>query len=76
MGMFEEIQEEAIVKGPPCTVSLILQQMSKDEVKDFELACADASIAGTIIAKVLARRGYKVTPPAIRRHRRGECRCE
>lgn len=76
MGLFDEMKEEAVLKGPPCSVSLILQQMTKDEKKEFHMACSDATIPGTVIAKVLQRKGFAVKAEALRRHRKGECRCE
>lgn len=76
MGMFDEIKAEAIMKGPPCSVGVMVQQMTKEERADFEAACQDQLIAGSIIARVLIRRGYDIKVEALRRHRKGECRCE
>jgi hypothetical protein len=76
VGIFDEIKSEAVLKGPPCAVGLILNQMTEEERKDFELACDDPSIAGTVIARVLQRRGFSVKAEGLRRHRKGDCRCE
>ena len=76
MGMFDEIKSESLMKGPPCSVGVILGQMSKDQVKDFQLACQDHTIAGTVIARVLQRHGFDIKAESLRRHRKGECRCE
>ena len=74
--MFDEIKSETISKGPSCTVGMMLEQMSDDERRDFKMACDDITIAGTVIARVLQRHGYDVKAEALRRHRKGECRCE
>lgn len=74
--MFEEIKSESVIKGPPCTVGLALQKMSKAEKVDFDTACKDPSIAATIIARVVMRHGYEVKSAAIIRHRKGDCLCE
>ena len=76
MGMFEEIKSEAVVKGPSCTVGIIIEQMPEEERADFLKALADPSIVGTIIARVVQRHGYDIKVEALRRHRKGECRCE
>ena len=76
MGLFDEMKNEVVLKGPPCSVSLILQEMAEADRKDFALACEDWSIPGTVIAKVLQRKGFHVKAEALRRHRKGECRCE
>lgn len=76
MGILDEARNESIIKGPPCTVGLALEQMTEQDKADFLDACADFSIAGTTICRVLARHGYTVRPEALRRHRKKECRCE
>lgn len=76
MGILDEARAEAIIKGPPCTVGLAVAQMSDEDKADFLEACNDIAIAGTVISRVLARRGYDVRPEALRRHRKKECRCE
>ena len=70
------MKEEAVIKGPPCSVSLMLQEMTEQDRTEFEMACADLSIPGTIIAKVLSRKGFDVKAESSRRHRKGDCRCE
>ena len=76
MGMFEEIKSESVVKGPSCTVGIIIEQMPEQERTDFLKALSDPSIVGTIIARVVQRHGYDIKVEALRRHRKGECRCE
>lgn len=76
MGLFDEMKHEAVLKGPPCSVSIMIENMDDAERKDFELACEDWTIPGTVIAKVLQRKGFNVKAEALRRHRKGECRCE
>lgn len=76
MGLFDEMKEEAVIKGPPCSVSLMLQEMTDSDRSEFLMACADLSIPGTIIAKVLSRKGFDIKAESLRRHRKGDCRCE
>lgn len=75
MGLLDDMKNEQIIKGPPCSVSLAIASMSKSDLDDFNKACADPAIAGTVICRVLARRGVVIRPEALRRHRKKECRC-
>lgn len=76
MGLFDEMKHEAVMKGPPCSVKVIIEQMTDEEQTEFAMACADWTIPGTVIAKVLQRKGFNVKAESLRRHRKGECRCE
>jgi hypothetical protein len=76
MGLFDEMKSESVMKGPPCSISLILEEMTDADRSDFALACEDWTIPGTVIAKVLQRKGFSVKAESLRRHRKGECRCE
>lgn len=50
----------------------IVKQLSKEERKDFLAALDDKSISAPAIAKVMRRRGFKLTPDVISRYRRGD----
>lgn len=76
MGILDEMKAESVRKGPSCSVGLARAEMSKEELADFDAACADPAIVTTIILRVMARRGYTLRAEALRRHRRGDCRCE
>jgi hypothetical protein len=76
MGLLDDMRAEKIVKGPPCSVGIMLESMTAQEQEEFASACADSTIASSVIARVLARRGHEVRKESIRRHRKGECRCE
>jgi hypothetical protein len=69
------MKADEIRKGPPCSVDIMLANLSAEDKKDFDDACADPTIASSTIARVLSRRGHTIRQEAIRRHRKKECRC-
>lgn len=76
MGLLEDMKADEIKKGPPCSLEVVLREMKNPDREDLLEAMKDPTIMATTISRVLARRGVKVGPQAIRRHRNGECRCE
>ena len=62
-------------KGPPCSISVILGELDKDDRTALVEALTNPLIAHTAIYRVLADNGFRVNLNTVQRHRRGECRC-
>jgi hypothetical protein len=62
-------------KGPPCSVGVIINQLSPDDLVALNDALADLTITGRAITAALTAEGYKVRDYAVNRHRRGICMC-
>ena len=62
-------------KGPPCSISVILSELDKDDRTALVEALTNPLIAHTAIYRVLANNGFRVNLNTVQRHRRGECRC-
>lgn len=62
-------------KGPPCTVGLLLDFMTKDDREALIAALADDSIESRTIWRVLIDEGHEISDTPINRHRRGLCQC-
>ena len=75
MTLLDEMRAEATLKGPACSVRLLLDGMAPDERADLLSAFADPSILTSVIARVLHKRGYTIGQETLQRHRRGSCRC-
>lgn len=63
------------VKGPPCTMGVILSELDKDDRSALVEALIDRTVEHTTIYRVLTGNGFKVSINTVQRHRRGECRC-
>jgi hypothetical protein len=62
-------------KGPPCSVGVIIEQLSPDDVAALNAALSDHAITGRAITAALTSEGHKVRDHAVNRHRRGLCMC-
>lgn len=74
-------------RGTPCSVGLVLEgglppgstgePLTESERRRLGGMLADDSIYGSQIAELLSqKRGIKVGPPSVTRHRAGGCLCE
>ena len=63
-------------KGPPCSISVILAALDKDDRTALVEALTDATIEHTAIRRVLADNGFRVNINTVQRHRRRECLCD
>lgn len=72
---FREEQDSKFRGGGVCGVRQVAAAMNTGDRESFELAVADHALMGTTIVKVLANRGFTLSPKSIQRHRRGECTC-
>ena len=62
-------------KGPPCTISVILAGLDKDDRTALVEALTNPLISHTSIYRVLTGNGFRVNIHTVQRHRRGECLC-
>jgi hypothetical protein len=62
-------------KGPPCTISVILAELDKDDRTALIEALTNPLVAHTTIFRVLNHNGFRVNLHTVQRHRRGECLC-
>jgi len=63
-------------KGPPCSVGHTLRMADPETANLLAAALANPYASSRDIVDALAERGYVVPMSALRRHRRGECRCD
>lgn len=69
-----------VLKGPPCGVEHILKLLDRDDPSAAEalrtaLAMDPGEMPGTVIRRRLVDAGFQISGDALRRHRRGDCRC-
>lgn len=62
-------------KGPSCSISLILEHMTAEDVAAFDRAMADKRFTAVAITLALQSEGFAVKEQAVRRHRLGRCKC-
>lgn len=70
------VAENAVKKGPVCSVQGVLANLSPEDAAGLIAAFANPDIKNTAIRRALADRGMKLTDHTVSRHRRGECLCE
>lgn len=61
-----------------CFVVNVQERLAAEPERQAQLiqALDDPFITGTVIANVLNSWGFRVSPNAVRRHRRRECQCK
>ncbi len=75
MTVKDEIRELAGDKGPTCQMGVALAALSPEDRAGVVDAMADPLVTGTGIARWLAKRGIRIRPFTVQRHRRGDCQC-
>lgn len=76
MGLLEDIgQEQSRTIPNRCPVALLREQLSADDLSDFDTAMADHAIRHVAISRALRSHGHDVSDKAIAAHRRGTCAC-
>jgi len=63
------------MKGPRCSIYLLLLQLDADETAALNTALADERFTSVAIADALQAEGYAVKESPLRRHRLGRCAC-
>lgn len=64
------------IKGPPCGLLTVLDQMGDADAKALQSALDDPKIGSTAIARALRAEGFRVGRGTVARHRAGDCTCE
>jgi hypothetical protein len=75
VSLLADIEAETRGSGPRCTVQRILGEIDPAEVAELEQALDSDRYTGNAIARALSKRGFKVGPDTILRHRRRDCSC-
>lgn len=70
--LFDDIKKEQGIGGNKSRIAEIIEDLSKEDRKDFIDALNDYSIPASNISKAMAKRGYKLAINVISRYRRGE----
>jgi hypothetical protein len=68
-------EEAAFVKGPPCSVALILDQLDATDASVLVTWMANPLKKHTWIADALTKNGHPILDSTVSRHRRGKCGC-
>jgi hypothetical protein len=76
VSLVEEARADRPIKGPRCTVAVMLDGLGGDDRAEAVAALADPAVMSSALVRAMARRGWDVpTQYVVQRHRRGECRC-
>lgn len=74
--LLDDIQtENRVRKGPLCTVHLIMDDLTPDDIAGLNQAMSDPEVKTTAIRRALVARGFQIGDTSIARHRKGECFC-
>lgn len=77
MGLMDEINSEPRIRsGRPCAVRVAIDGLKGQDRKDLQSAIDDLLIPGSVIARVLSKRGIQIGVNSITRHRRKDCTCD
>lgn len=68
-------QGPPIVKGPACSVAVLLEQLSDDDKAALLAAFNDKRWRSSAISSQLESEGIDLHASTIARHRRGACKC-
>lgn len=76
MALSDALAIEAVTRrGPPCTVSLLLADLGKDDHAALVDALAHPTLTTAAISRALLREGHRINAATLQRHRKGECAC-
>lgn len=71
----DALAAQVTIKGPPCSVGLVLDEMADTDAQALQSALDTANIPATHIVGALRQLGHRIGSQAILRHRRGDCKC-
>lgn len=74
MKFSEALAAETYLQGPPCSVSMVMEQLDADDKAALTTALASGAQLSAI-ARALNQIGYRISPHTLGRHRKGDCRC-
>jgi hypothetical protein len=69
------VEQQAVQRGPKCSVAQVLATYSKAERAEWDAAFADRSVTQAQILKAFRADGHTLGHNAIGRHARGDCNC-
>jgi hypothetical protein len=75
MGLLDDIKSEPRRLPHKCSIKSLLEQMPDTEAQELLTALDDLTIQGSVIIRVLQRRGYEIKAGSLTRHRRKDCAC-
>jgi hypothetical protein len=77
MSLFDEFKAESKPRHYRCAIEVVFESMSSEDAADLRDALADPFITHSAIARVLASKGFNVTPDGkqVAKHRKGDCVC-
>jgi hypothetical protein len=73
--LLDDVAAERRVKGPLCTIAILLDTLAPADATDLRTLLGNRTIPGTAIARVLRKRGHTITDSTIQRHRNALCAC-
>jgi hypothetical protein len=68
-------QAPPVMKGPACSVALVLESLSDEDRDALTAVLNDKRWRSTDIAAQLEAEGISVSDATLSRHRRGACKC-
>jgi hypothetical protein len=75
VSLLADIAAQEPIKGPRCSVAILLDTLDAQDASDLVAALANPTYQGTSISRALKGRGINLAPHSIVRHRRGDCLC-
>jgi hypothetical protein len=75
MGLLDDIKSEPRRLPAICSVKALLEKMPETEAQELLTALDDLTIQGSVIIRVLQRRGHEIKAGSLTRHRRKDCAC-
>jgi hypothetical protein len=78
MSVLEEAAQETLKPGGKCSVTRWRNRLSAGTypvtLADFDELMA-SELEASVVARYLLKRGVEVRDQAVRRHKRGDCKC-
>jgi hypothetical protein len=65
---------KATIKGPTCTVCVLLTTLKADDAKALQSALDDPSFTARGISRALKAEGHNIADQTLNRHRKADCR--
>lgn len=62
--------------GGVCSVRTLMTEMKPDDLPKFQVALGRSELQHSAITAWCRKKGYRIGPESIGRHRRGLCQCE
>ena len=78
MSLLDDIEAERTLKGPRCSIAVLLERLAPDDAEGLRAKLAEPPevITHAAIGRVLRKRGHWMQDSTISRHRRRQCGCD